>query len=120
MIRKLGELEELDKLSAEDAKDAVEEEMSRQLRRGLSPDGKAWKKTKSGKAPLRNADKALRIRLVGKSIVMRLEGRYARHHLGAVRGKVRRAIIPTGRITAPISRALKKAISKVFAETVGS
>jgi hypothetical protein len=61
---------------------------------GTSPTGEAWKPTARGERALKDAADALHIAVYKGKIFVRLTGVEARHHRGAVRGRVTRQIIP--------------------------
>jgi hypothetical protein len=75
----------------------------------LSPDGTPWQKTKAGEQPLQNAAKALTVVAVGNTVVATLRGPEALHHLGAVKGHIRRQILPTRAIPDSAVKALENA-----------
>lgn len=99
---------------------AVREELEAQIGRGETPDGEPWKLTAEGKRPLRNAAAALSVGASGRTVVARLEGHHARHDLGAVRGKVRRQILPREGIPDGIARAIDRVVTAEFARTMGA
>ena len=117
--RRLRELGDIAEDVAPDVAGAVEDELAKQIERGVGPDGRAWALTRDGRKPLRNAASALTVRAIGTVIVTQLGGPEARHHLGAVRGKVRRAILPTRRIPDPMVRAIRRVIEQRFERTMG-
>lgn len=97
----------------------VEQEITAQIARGVGPDGRPWAPTQDGQQPLRNAAKALRVSSVGNAVVATLTGVEARHHLGAVRGSVKREILPTGRIPDPITRSIRTVVDAEFHKIMG-
>lgn len=90
---------------------ALERELVAQIGRGQGPDGKPWPRTKDGRKPLQNAAGALTVTAVGNTVVARLEGPEALHHKGAVRGRVRRPILPTSKLTGPAGAAVREVIA---------
>ena len=98
---------------------AVRGELAAQIAAGTGPDGRAWKPTKAGTPPLRNAAAALTVRAVGTVVVATLSGVEARHHLGAVKGKVKREILPTGKIPDPVTRAITRVVTAEFEAIMG-
>jgi hypothetical protein len=98
---------------------AIEGEIVAQTKRGVGPDGKAWEKTEDGHVPLQHVEKDLSVRAVGSVVVVRLDGVYARHDVGAVKGGKRRQIIPSGALTEPISRAIDKVATAEFTRAMG-
>lgn len=116
MLGKLQELERFPERVAPKVAKVVERELRVQLRRGDGPDGKQWRQTKDGRRPLRNAGDAVRVRVEGDVVVVQIDGHHARHHLGAVRGAVRRPIIPTRRIPNVVTRSIKKVLDAEFSD----
>jgi hypothetical protein len=114
MIDRLHRLEGLTTLSAPKVAVAVEAEVRDQISQGVGPDGVPWKKTKEGKTPLQNAASALTVRPIGSVVLLRLTGPEAKHHLGAVKGKIKRPIIPTGKIPDPMTRAIERVVTGEF------
>lgn len=119
-IARLRKLEGLTKDVAPKVARAVERELRAQIAAGKGPDGKPWKPRQDGGQPLRNAASALSVRAVGDVIVVRLDGVEARHHLGAVRGGVRRQIIPTGSMPDAVSRAIEQVVTREFRAVMGA
>ena len=119
MKQRLRELGDIAEDVAPEVAVAVQDELTKQIERGVGPDGRPWKLTRDGRKPLRNAAKALTVRVIGSVILTQLTGPEARHHLGAVRGKVRRAILPTRRIPDPMVRAIRRVIEQRFEHTMG-
>ena len=95
---------------------AVAKELEAQLlgniAAGRGPDGVAWQPTADGHRPLQGAGKALRVVAIGTSVIASLVGYHARHHLGAVKGKIRRRILPTRRLLGPLGAAIRAVIEK--------
>ena len=118
-ITRLNELADLPTDVAPDVAEAAKREVVSLASAGKAPDGQPWPKTKDGHRPLQNGAKAMTARAVGSSIVLRLTGHYARHHLGAVRGGVKRQILPSGKIPAPITEAIRKVVSTRFHDAMG-
>jgi hypothetical protein len=98
---------------------AVDQEIRKQIKSGVGPDGKPWKLTEDGRVPLRNAGAALTTATNGKVVVASLEGVESRHHLGAVRGGVKRQILPTqGKLPEPMSKAIAEVCDREFERTM--
>ena len=112
MIGRLRDLEDLPEVVAPEVADAVRDELEKQVARGVGPDGRPWKLTRDGRRPLRGAAKATSIKAIGSVVVMDLGGPEARHNLGAVRGKVRRPVLPTRRIPDPMVRAIRRVVEQ--------
>lgn len=111
-LRSLGTI--TDKAASDVAKE-IERAVIEAAQRELAPDGRAWPKTADGRQALRNLRREISVRVIGGAIVLRLEGRYARHHLGAVRGKARRSMLPTGQIPDAMTNAIRTVVEREFA-----
>jgi hypothetical protein len=98
---------------------ALEKVIAAQIARGEDPTGKPWKKTKAGKAPLVRAARAVKISAFGKVITVAITGHHARHHLGAIRGKVRRRILPSSKLPSPYAEAVRRVLVAEFKKTMG-
>jgi hypothetical protein len=97
---------------------SVDAELRASIARGQSPDGVAWKLTKDGREPLKNAAKALSVERVGHAIVATVEGVEARHSNGWVRGGIARPMLPK-KMTAPLANAIDGALTQEFKRTMG-
>lgn len=101
-------------------------EVARELRaeilsnveRGVGPDGRRWAPTEDGHLPLRNTASELTVAAAGPLVVARLEGVHARHHLGAVRGRIARPILPST-LTKPLVAACERAVLSAARRTMG-
>jgi len=115
MIDRLRKLPDLARQCAPECARVVEAEIARTAAAGTDAYGKPWapKKDGSGK-PLAHAIDAVGVAAVGTSIVVRVTGVEARHHLGRVKGGTQRAIIPTKDIPQPMAAALRGVINKAF------
>ncbi len=118
-IARLRQLPGLVQRAAPEIARAVELELRLQIGAGVDPSGKALVRTAEGKQPLRGAAAALEVHVVGTVVVCSLTGVEARHHLGWVKGGIRRQILPTGRIPDPMTRAIRKVCVKHFEQTMG-
>jgi len=95
-------------------------EISRELRTVLleniaaqrGPDGRPWPATQDGRQALKNAGEDLTVQVVNNTILATLTGIPARHHTGAARGKVRRPILPTKGIPAPVVEAIGRVVRR--------
>lgn len=119
-VRRLRELGTLAADAAPDLADAVEGEVRAQIARGEAPDGTRWQLTQDGRRPLQSAGESLTVRALGSVVILRVVGHHARHHLGAVKGGVKRQILPTARIPAPMVRALTTTLTMRFREVTSS
>jgi hypothetical protein len=114
-IARLRELAKLVPSAAPAVAVAMSDVIVANIARGVGPDGAPWERTEEGKQPLRGAAKALEVRAVGTVVVATLTGPEARHHLGAVRGGVRREILPTGgTIPGPMVDRIERAVTDRF------
>lgn len=97
---------------------ALEVVIARQVASGADPYGKAWKKTKQGQQPLRGAASAVDVRATGNVLTVTVTRHHARHHLGAVRGKVRRRILPSKKLPNPYAAAVRRVLVSEFNRTM--
>lgn len=113
-IKKLRQLKTIPEVSAPAVAVAAKQEIKRQVRRQQGPDGKPWPKGKNGQPVLQRAGNAVRATAIKSAVVLTLDDQYARHHLGAVKGKVKREIIPTTKIPRPMTRAIERVVTGEF------
>lgn len=118
-IRRLRELGGIAERSAPAVAYVLEQELLGQVARQQGPDGAAWKPTEAGTPALKNTDASLTVTAIGTTVIASLTGRHARHHLGAVRGKVKRPVLPTSSIPAPAVRAITRVLTAEFHQTMG-
>lgn len=116
MIAKLNELGDIAEIAAPRVAEKLEELTAANIAIGVGPDGAAWKLTAEGAKPLRNAAKALSSGSVGAVAILRLEGPEVRHHAGTARGRVRRQILPSRKLSAPATEAVRAIASEIFGE----
>lgn len=114
MVDKLRSLSKLTTTVAPKVADAMKGELAKQVREQISPSGKPWQPGEKGKPILKGSADATRVAVVGTTIVLTLEGHYARHHLGAVKGKKIRPILPTRKLPGPMTRAVEEVITTEF------
>lgn len=115
MIARLRKLPDIARMVAPDCARVVEAEIRRTTAAGTDSYGVPWAPKKDGKGkPLAHADAAVGVAAVGASIVARVTGVEARHHLGRVKGGTQRAIIPTKDIPQPMAAAMRDVIGKAF------
>lgn len=91
----------------------VEAFMRGQLAKGQTPEGEPWPQTKKGKKPLQGAPNAYMQTVVGRSIVMKVLGRYAHHHFGSGYSPERRQL-PKGRMPAKLGNAIRAGLVDDF------
>lgn len=87
--------------------------MRSQLAKGETPEGKKWVPTKKGTKPLKGAPSAYMQTIVGKSIVMKVMGRYAFHHFGAGYSPAREQL-PTGTMPKELGNAIRLGLVEDF------
>jgi hypothetical protein len=117
MIAKTRAIPGLVKEVAPEIARVVGVELKQNIDAGRAPDGTPWEPTKEGGRPLVNASKHVTVRAVGTVIVVRLTGAVeVKHHLGRVKGGVRRQIIPTRKTAGPILRLAKRLTLQRFRE----
>ena len=87
--------------------------MRSQLAKGQTPDGKTWTPTKKGQKPLKGAAAAYMQSVVGRSIVMKVLGRYAFHHFGAGNNPARPQL-PTGAMPQQLGNAIRAGLVDDF------
>jgi hypothetical protein len=113
-VKAIGNLAEI---AAPDVARAVEIDLRLSIADGTTPYGEKWKLTQEHQQPLQNAMKALHVAAVGGTIYVRLTGPEARHHRGAVRGGVRRQVIPSnGKIPDRMAARIRKVLEEHFEE----
>jgi hypothetical protein len=118
-IRRLNELPGMVREAVPEVRDEVRAELLAQADRGETPEGTPWKPTQSGGKALRNASKHLEVTARGTVVIATLTGHYARHDLGAVKGKVKRKIMPSARMPQPVAEAIRKVYERRFRERMG-
>lgn len=114
-IRRLRSVDGLAQDAAPHVATALKEELDAQIARGQGPDGTPWVKRDDGGRPLRNAAEATTVTAVGSVIVARVTGHHAFHHRGQTRGNVVRQILPSGKLTQPFTRAIKRVLDERYA-----
>lgn len=118
MIRQLRAMGDVGTDVAPAVARAFEAELRAQIRRGEGPDGTPWPRNQDGSTSLQSAD--LSVRAVGSSVVATLTGASVLHHEGRARGRIRRQILPSSRIPAPVIRAIHVVLREAFARRAGA
>lgn len=118
-VRRLRKLAGFGGASAEKVARALKSEVRKQVAAGLGPDGRPLQLTQEGKRPLQKADEAITVDAVGSTVVMRTMGHHARHHHGAVKGKIKRLLLPTADIPKPMVRAITRVMNGEFRKIMG-
>ncbi len=94
--------------------EALERDIEAQIARAETPEGVPWKPTATGDKALRKAARAIAVGAIGDVLVIRLSGVEARHHYGAVKGGVKRQVIPTAAIPAPTVKTIGRVLGEAF------
>lgn len=82
----------------------------------VGPDGTAWPATKDGSSPLQGAGAHLRVVADGSRVVARLTGHYVNQSTGWTRGNVARPILPSRKMSQPMTKAIQMALAKRYRE----
>lgn len=94
MLHKLDELKQLGVRAAPSIVRVMDAYLRRTIAAGTDPYGNPWAPRKSdGGRTLVHADKTLKVTWHGRHIIVEIHGIDARHHKGAVKGRVKRPII---------------------------
>jgi hypothetical protein len=91
----------------------VETYMRTTLGQFKAPDGKSWVLTKKNSKPLKGAANAYMQNIVGRSIVMKVMGRYAFHHFGAGHSPARPQL-PEGTMPKELGNAIRQGLVDDF------
>jgi hypothetical protein len=93
---------------------AVRAETERTIAAGTSAYGEQWQPTQQGERPLKHAAKAVTVLSVNRTIFITIVGPEARHHLGRVKGKRKRGIIPERGLPSTMANALRAELERAF------
>lgn len=96
----------------------VRAEVDRTIAAGESAYGEQWQLTQEGQRPLRNAAQAVTVIAVNKTIYVTVTGVEARHHLGRVKGKRKRGIIPERGIPSAMADSMRAVLERAFRDAV--
>jgi hypothetical protein len=99
---------------------AVRTEIERTVAAGTTAYGKPWEATKTGERPLKHAAKAVVVTSVNKTIYITLSGPEARHHLGRVKGKRKRSIIPERGLPSTMADSMRAVLERAFSDAAAS
>lgn len=106
--------------AAEVAAPLVAQELDRELRAqiaaGVAPDGTPWQPTQAGAKPLQHAGASLIVWATGAVVIAKLVGATALHHLGRVRGGIRRQILPSSTLPAALTAAIRRVVLNAIAK----
>lgn len=72
----------------------LREEVAAMIDAGVAPDGAPWEPTATGAKALRNAAAKLQVGVVGRSVILWVNGPEARHNKGWVKGGRKRQFVP--------------------------
>lgn len=117
-IRRLQDLPGAGERYAPEVAEVLQVGISRQIAAGTDPAGTPWQPTKEGKRPLQHAAGALTCFAAGNVVIAKLTGLEALHHMGAVKGKIRRQILPSAQIPAPITAAISEVVTRRLRQDV--
>jgi hypothetical protein len=102
--------------AAPEIADALREHVVKTIDAGTTPDGVPWKPTEKGTQPLRDAARNVFAFAIGSYVYIRVTGIEARHHLGTVKGRVKRQIIFEGtKLPPPLIAEIKRIMAKRYA-----
>jgi len=116
MLATLERLGDLETAAVPAIAEAIERTLDGTARAGTTPDGQPWApRKKDGGRTLQHAAEAIRVTYSGDTVFVRLTGPDARHHHGAIRGKVKRQVIPNSKRLPDLMVAnIQIEIAKVF------
>lgn len=92
----------------------VEAHLASTIAAGTTPSGEAWAQKEDGGKALRNAQKAVKVRAAGSSVIVELTGVEVFHHYGAG-GKPVRGVIPK-EMDEKLGDAIRRGVVKPFME----
>lgn len=107
-IRRLKGLGDLPTVVAPAVAVVLRATITEQIAAGTTPDGTPWEPTALGAVPLQHAAKALTVQAIGSSVVARLTGPEARHHLGTASGGIVRQILPSSELPQAAIEAVRR------------
>ena len=113
---KVARLEGLAEATVQETARVLKGELARSTGAQQSMGGQAWPRRRDGTAKpvLVNAARAVAFRIQGLTVTLTLTGHYARHHLGVIRGNVRRAILPSKPDFSMLSPRIEDGATKAF------
>lgn len=118
-IARLRALPGMARRAAPEVADALRELVLEQIGAGKGPDGQPLQLTQDGRTPLTTGGHALSVGAVGGTVILRLRGHVARHHLGRAAGGLVRQLLPTSRkLPAAYVRAIKSTLVGRFVAEV--
>ena len=94
LLRKLDGLKSLGLRAVPVIARVMEAHLRRTIKAGTDPYGTPWAPRKrDGGRPLQHADQTLKVTGHGRHVIVEIHGIDARHHKGAVKGRVKRPVI---------------------------
>lgn len=119
MIDKLRGLEDIATRVAPEVADELRAQLEATVNAGQTPDGIPWQPTAKGERPLQNAAARMTVKAIGTTILVRVTGPTALHHMGAAAGRIQRQVIPTRDLPAAATTAIKAVLVRKFNELMG-
>ncbi len=95
---------------------AVKQSVERTIAAGTTSYNEPWAPKQDGSRPLVNAAGALTVVPNGRTIYVQLTGAEARHHLGRVKGKRKRGIIPERGLPSAMANDMRAVLQRAFEE----
>ncbi len=112
IIAQINSYKDLPKKIAPQVADELRNIIAGNVKAQRNPDGSAWPKGQYGQSSvLTGAMSNISVNAIGAVITARVEGPEARHHLGAVKGKVVRQLIPSSKVPHSVVEAIRKALA---------
>lgn len=100
--------------------EALRDDVARSVAAGQAPDGSAWQAKQDGGQPLVGADQDVTVEVLGTVVLMKLSGKFVRHHRGMARGGVKRVVIPTRKVPDAVGRVIHKVFGQAFQRAAGA
>jgi hypothetical protein len=94
----------------------VRQDIERTIAAGTTSYGEPWAPKQDGSRPLVNAANALTVVPNGRTIYVQLTGAEARHHLGRVKGRRKRGIIPERGLPSSMANDMRAVLQRAFEE----
>ena len=117
MIRKVRNIPGIVERAAPLAGQRADQALKQNLQAGIDPNGNAWKSTKEGKRPLKNAASSVELKVVRSILLWTIKGHHYHHNKGTSR-LPKRQILPVGDIPKSMSHAIKTALVEAFKREV--
>lgn len=107
-INNLRSIHGLVDAAAEELAPVVKQQLVENYAKGQNPYGDTWQATKQGTQPLKNAADNVRVKAIGNTIVVSIDGRYVFHNYGA--GSPKRTLLPEGGLPFKMGDAIRKGL----------